>query len=66
MASRRKKSISEKPERYVSARGVLRTPADLGKLSRGLIRLAMETAATEAAAQSEHKEAVNGSERPHD
>lgn len=40
-----------KRERHVSVRAVRRSPPDVQKLSRALIRLAMEQAAAEAAAQ---------------
>lgn len=55
--SQRNRRSQTKPQRHVSARGVRRDQADLRKLSRALIRLALESAADEAAAELQHKAA---------
>lgn len=43
----------DRRQRRVSVRGVRRKPADVRKLGRALIQLAMEEAAAEAAAQAQ-------------
>lgn len=44
-------------QRRISVRGVRRTPADVRKLGRALIQLALDEAAAEAAAQEQARKA---------
>ena len=46
----------DRRQRHVSVRGVRRKPADVRKLGRALIQLAMEEAAAEAAAQAQRRQ----------
>lgn len=64
MASKKSnRNSGSKSQRHVSARGVRREQADLRKLSRALIRLALESAADEAAAELQHKVLQNDGEQ---
>jgi hypothetical protein len=54
-------------QRHISAHGVLRLPPDLNKMSRAAIRIAMEQAAIEKAAEASAKSTADGKrQEPHD
>jgi hypothetical protein len=51
-------------EHRLSVRGERRTPADLRKLSRALISIALADAAAETAARVEHQATIDGLPKP--